>query len=260
MTQIHELESPLKRLRLSGILDSLEVRNQQAVTDKWSYIEFLSRLLTDEVERRAAKQLDLRIRRGRIHTGKTLEAFDFGFNPTLNRQQIMDLATCEFIRRHRNCLIVGQTGVGKSHLANALSHEAARKGFDILFTSTHKMLSHIHAGRADDSYERRLASYLKPDLLVIDDFGLKPLPTPSGPTDLYDIINERYEAKSILLTSNRAPSEWPELFDNALLASAALDRLADRAHVVSITGKSYRLTRTADGKEVPLSELDSTVN
>ena len=200
------------------------------------------------------------MRRGRIHTGKTMEAFDFGFNPTLNRQQIMDLATCEFIRRHRNCLLVGQTGVGKSHLAQALAHEAARKGFDILFTDTYKMLAHIHAGRADDSYERRLASYLKPDLLVIDDFGLKPLPTPDGQTDLYDIINERYETSSILLTSNRAPGEWPELFGNALLASAALDRLADRAHVVSITGKSYRLARTADGKEVALSELPTTPN
>lgn len=199
MTDIHELETPLKRLRLSGILDTLETRNQQAVADKWSYIEFLSRLLTDEVERRAAKQLDLRLRRGRLQTGKTLEAFDFGFNPSLSRQQVMDLATCEFIRRRRNCLIVGQTGTGKSHLAQALAHEAARKGFDILFTDTHKMLAHIHAGRADDSVERRLAGYLKPDLLVIDDFGLKPLPVPYGPTDMYDIIAEQYEKRSILL-------------------------------------------------------------
>ncbi len=255
MTEIHELETPLKRLRLSGILDTLDVRNQQAVAETWSYIEFLGRLLTDEVERRAAKQLDLRLRRGRVQTGKTFEAFDFGFNPTLSRQQVMDLATCEFIRRRRNCLLVGQSGVGKSHIAQALSHEAARKGFDILFTDAHKMLAHLHAGRADDSFERRLATYLKPDLLVIDDFGLKPFPRPHGSTDIYDIIAERYEKKSILLTSNRAPSEWPELFDDHLLASAALERLADRAHIVSISGKSYRLARTADGKEVSLTEL-----
>jgi DNA replication protein DnaC len=260
MTEIHELETPLKRLRLSGILDTLDTRNQQAVKDKWSYIEFLSRLLTDEVERRAAKQLDLRLRRGRIQRGKTLEVFDFGFNPNLSRQQVMDLATCEFIRRRRNCLLIGQTGVGKSHLAQALAHEAARKGFDILYTDTHKMLVQLHSGRADDSFERRLATYLKPDLLVIDDFGLKPLPRPHGPTDIYDIIAERYEKRSILLVSNRAPGEWPELFDSPLLARAALDRLADRAHVVSITGKSYRLTRTADGKEVSLSELAAPSN
>jgi DNA replication protein DnaC len=253
---VHELSPHLKRLRLSGILDTLEVRNEQAVKDKWTYIEFLSRLLQDEVERRSAKQLDLRLRRGQLNSTKTLEAFDFDFNPSVNRQQVYDLATCEFIRRRRNCLIVGQTGVGKSHLAQALAHEAARKGFDVLFVSTNRMLSHIHAGRADGTYDRRLNTYLKPDLLVLDDFGLKALP-PSGPEDLYDVIEARYERRSIVVTSNRAPGEWPELFRNDLLASAALDRLSDRAHVVTATGRSYRLARTADGKEVPLSQVSA---
>ena len=148
-------------------------------------------------------------------------------------------------------LICGQTGVGKSHLGQALAHEAARKGFDILFTSAHQMLLHINAGRADGSYERRLAAYTKPQLLVIDDFGLKPLP-PSGPADLYDVINERYEKASIVLTSNRAPSEWPDLFGNPLLASAGLDRLAHRAIVLMLSGRSYRLARRDDGEEVAL--------
>jgi len=255
MTVMHELTPHLKRLRLSGILDTLEVRNEQAVKEKWSYVEFLSRLVQDESERRAQKQLERRLRRGQVNTTKTLETFDFEFNPAINRQQVYDLATCEFVRQRRNCLIVGQTGVGKSHLAHALAHEAARKGLDVIITNAYAMLGYIHAGRADDSYDRRLASFLKPDLLVIDDFGLKPLPKPAGAGDLYDVIDARYERRSILLTSNRAPAEWPELFDNALLANAALDRLADRAHVVSITGRSYRLARTVDGKEVPLDKL-----
>ncbi len=254
MTMAHELSPHLKRLRLSGILDSLEVRNEQAVKDKWTYIEFLSRLLQDEVERRGAKQLDLRIRRGLLNTTKTLESFDFDFNPAVNRQQVYDLATSEFIRQRRNCLIVGQTGVGKSHLAQGLAHEAARRGFDVRFVTANRMLSQIHAGRADGSYERRLNTYLKPDLLVLDDFGLKALP-PSGPEDLYGVIEQRYERRSIPLTSNRAPGEWSKLFGNALLASAALDRLSDRAHVVAITGRSYRLARTADGKEVALHQV-----
>jgi DNA replication protein DnaC len=122
MIAYHELVPQLKRLRLSGVLDTLEVRNQQAVSEQWSYIEFLSRLVTDEVERRSAKQLELRLRRGQVDTTKTLEAFDFEFNPTLNRRLVYDLATCEFIRQHRNCLVVGQTGVGKTHLAQALAH------------------------------------------------------------------------------------------------------------------------------------------
>ncbi len=232
----------LKRLRLSGILDTLEARTQQAITEQWTYEEFLVRLIQDEVERRGHKQLDRRIRRGGLNATKTLETFDFRFNPGINRQQVYDLATCQFVRQHRNLLICGQTGVGKSHLAQALAQEAARQGFDILLTSAHRMLSHLHAGRADGSEGRRLAGYLKPQLLVIDDFGLKPLP-PTGPADLYDVINERYERGSIVLTSNRAPDEWPELFGDPLLASAGLDRLADRAIVLTITGRSYRLSR-----------------
>lgn len=239
----------LKRLRLSGILDTLEVRQQQAIGEQWTYDEFLSRLLQDEVERRNQKQLALRIRRSGIASSKTLASFDFAFNPTINRQQVYDLATCAFIRQHRNLLICGQTGVGKSHLAQALAHEAARQGFDILLTTAHRMLSHLHAGRADGSEARRLATYLRPDLLIIDDFGLKPMP-PSGPSDMYDIINERYEKASIALTSNRAPAEWQELWGDPLLASAGLDRLADRATVLTITGPSYRLSR----KEVAASE------
>jgi len=240
MIAMHELSPHLKRLKLSGVLDTLELRNAQAVADQWSYIEFLGRLVTDEVERRAAKQLAMRLRRGQVDTTKTLEAFDFAFNPTPSRQQIYDLATCEFIRQHRNCLVVGQTGVGKTHLAQALSHEAARRGFDVLFTTAHRMLLHLAAARAEGNYERRLASYLKPDLLVLDDFGLKVLP-PTGPDDIYDIIDGRYERRSIVLTSNRAPEEWAQILGHPLLANAAMDRLLDRAHVVTMTGRSFRL-------------------
>jgi DNA replication protein DnaC len=239
MELMHQLTPHLKQLRLSGILETLEARNQQAVDSKWTYVEFLTRLVEDEVERRAQKQLALRLRRATVNTTKSLESFDFSFNPTLNRQQVMQLATGDYIRRRQNVLICGPTGVGKSHLAQALAHEACRQGFDVLFVNTHKMLQHINGGRADDTLERRLQSYLRPDLLILDDFGLKPL-APPGPEDLYDIINERYEKGSIMLTSNRAPSEWPALFGDPLLASAGLDRLAHRATVVVITGASFR--------------------
>lgn len=235
----HQLTPQLKQLRLSGILETLEVRHRQAIEDKWSYVEFLSRLLEDEVERRAQKQLKLRLRRAAVNTTKTLEEFDFNFNPTINRQQILQLASCDFIRQKRNLLICGPTGVGKSHLSQGLSHEACRQGYDVLFVSTHKMLQHLHGGRADGSLERRLATYLRPHLLVLDDFGLRAL-SPLAAEDLYDVINERYERGSIIITSNRAPAEWPDLFGNPLLASAGLDRLAHHAEVVVITGTSFR--------------------
>jgi len=235
----HQLTPHLKHLRLSGILETLEARNRQAIDGKWSYVEFLSRLLEDEVERRAQKQLLLRLRRGALNATKTLETFDFAFNPAINRQQILALAACDYIRHKRNLLICGPTGVGKTHLAQALGQEACRQGFQVLFINTHKMLQHMNGGRADGSWERRLNVYLRPDLLVLDDFGLKPL-QPPAPEDLYDVVNERYERGSIMVTSNRAPAEWPDLFRDPLLASAGLDRLLHRAEVVIIRGTSFR--------------------
>jgi DNA replication protein DnaC len=229
----------LKALRLSGILDTLEVRTQQAIAEQWTYGDFLERLLEDEVERRGQKQLALRVRRAALNTSKTLETFDFAFNPGVNRQLIYDLATGHFIRDKRNVLLCGPTGVGKSHLAQALAHEACRRGFDVVFTDAHKMLRHLQAGRADGTYDKRLAAYTRVDLLVIDDFGLKPMQPPAA-QDLYDVINERYERGAILLTSNRAPAEWATWFADPLLASAGLDRLSHRAHVLIITGASYR--------------------
>lgn len=230
----------LKALRLSGILETLDVRNRQAIEEKLSFVEFLERLLEDEVERRGQKQLALRLRRAAFGAEKTLEGFDWSFNPTINRQQILDLATCQWIERKECVLVVGPSGVGKSHLAQALGHEACRRGYDVVFTPVAKMLAHLHGGRADGTYERRLAGYLRADLLLLDDFGLRPLRGQEA-EDFYQVISERYEKSSTLVTSNRDYQEWPEAFgDNPLLASAGLDRLAHRAHLLTITGASYR--------------------
>ena len=245
----HQLTPHLKQLRLSGILETLDARHRQAVDGKWSYIEFLERLLQDEVERRGQKQLHLRLRRATLNTTKSLETFDFSFNPTINRQQLLALASGDYIRQKRNLIICGPTGVGKSHLAQALGQEACRQGFQVLFLNAYKMLQHLHGGRADDSLERRLKTYLRPDLLILDDFGLKPLQAPA-PTDLYDVINERYERSSILLTSNRPPAEWPGLFGDPLLAAAGIDRLCHQAEIIVIRGDSFRAQARQQLEEV----------
>jgi DNA replication protein DnaC len=242
MELTHQVSAQLKRLRLSGVVETLEARQRQAIDGKWSYVDFLARLLEDELERRAQKQLALRVRRSSVNTTKTLEGFDFSFNPSIKRQQILALASGEYLRQKHNVLICGPSGVGKSHLAQALGHEACRQGYDVVFITTHKLLLHLNGGRADGSYARRLETYLRPDLLILDDFGLHAL-TPPSPEDMYEIIAERYEKGSIVLTSNRAPSEWPDLFGNPLLASAGLDRLAHHAESVVISGRSFRAAR-----------------
>lgn len=236
---LHTLTPQLKQLRLSGILETLDVRHQQAIAEQWSYVQFLEQLLQDEVERRNQKQLTLRLRRAAFQPDKTLERFDFAFNPQLNRPQIMDLATCQFVVRKEPVLICGPTGVGKSHLAQALGHAACRRGYDVVYVHAARLLQHLAGGHADGTYERRLQSYLRPDLLIIDDFGLKPLRSPA-PEDFYDVINERYEKGATLVTSNRALEEWPQLFGDPLLASAGLDRLFHNAHALVITGPSFR--------------------
>lgn len=249
MERMHHVASQLKQLRLSGVVETLEARQRQAIEGQWSYSEFLTRLLADEIERRAQKQLALRIRRANVTTTKTLEGFDFSFNPSINRQQILALASGDYLRQKRNVLICGPSGVGKSHLAQALGHEACRQGYAVLFTPTHTLVQHLHGGRADGSYQQRLEAYLRADLLILDDFGLRAI-SATGAEDLYEVIAERYETGSIVLTSNRAPSEWPDLFGNPLLASAGLDRLAHRAESVVITGRSFRAagTRTEEGR------------
>lgn len=239
MTAFDQLLPKLKQLRLSGVLETLDVRNQQAIDEKCTYVEFLQRLLEDEVERRDQKQLSQRLRRSTLDPTKTLESFDFQFNANVNRQEIYDLATCQFVERAEGIWILGQAGVGKSHLAQAIGNEAIRRGYDVVFIKTAKLLAHLAGGRADGSYERRLLGYLRPDVLILDDFGLKPM-RPPGSEDLYEVIDGRYQRGAIILTTNRAFDEWSELFDQPVLASAAIDRLAHGAVQLTITGESYR--------------------
>jgi len=239
MSSIDELPTMLKKLRMSGVLQTLELRIRQAVDDDLSHGEFLYRLLCDEVQRRDGKQLELRVRRASFEHSRTLEDFDFHFNPHVPKAKVIDLATCAFIERAENVLLVGQTGVGKSHIAQAIGHRACRAGHQVLYVSAHDMLTQLRASRADGTLDRRMLRFTTPDLLIVDDLGLRPL-VHDEPIDLYEIIRQRYERHSTILTSNRAVEEWPALFGDALLASAAMDRLLHHAHVIEMEGDTYR--------------------
>lgn len=242
MNPMPQLTPLLKQLRLSGILDSFELRNRQAIDEKLSYSEFLSLLIQDEVARRENKKFSLRVRRAGFRSQKTLEGFDFTFNPKINQAQIMDLATCRFMEEKASVLIAGPTGTGKSHIAQALGHEAIRRGYDVIFTSQSKLVGQLQAARATQSYERRLWALANVDLLIIDDFGLKPLQPPQD-EDLHDLISERYERRPTVVTSNLAFHEWGEAFPNRLLGAAVIDRLRHGAYQVVLDGQTYRTPR-----------------
>jgi DNA replication protein DnaC len=245
MNPVPELAPFLKQLRLSGILDSLEARNRQAIDSKVAYTEFLALLIQDEVARREQKKFAMRLRRAAFRTTKTLEQFDFERLPQLNRALVHDLATGRYLAEKNPVLIVGPCGTGKSHLAQALGHCAVRQSVDVVFTTCASLVANLNAARATGAYERRLASLARVPLLIIDDFGLKPLRPPAD-EDLHDLIAERYEQAATIVTSNLDFTEWDQAFPaNRLLASATLDRLRHNAYCIVLDGESYRAPKLA---------------
>jgi DNA replication protein DnaC len=240
MNEMILLKPKLVRLKLSGMLESLETRVCEAMEQKWEYSHFLLRLCTDEVERRDNKLMCRRLAKSELAPDKTLETFDFSFNPQIHKPTIKELATCAFIEKNECVFFLGPSGVGKSHLAQAIGHEACRKGFDTLYRNTFDLLKWIGAGRGDGTHERRLIAIVRIPLLILDDFGLRPL-NENQQSDLFELIRGRYETASTVITSNRDFDEWQSVFENPLIASAAMDRLVHRAIKILIEGKSYRL-------------------
>jgi DNA replication protein DnaC len=248
MHPIPELTPLLKQLRLSGILDSLEARNREAIDRKLAFTDFLSLLIHDEVARRENKKLDLRMRRANFRSQKTLEGFDFDRLPNLNRAAIHDLATCRFIDEKVAVLIAGPCGTGKSHLAQALGHAAARQGHDVLFTTQSQLLGSLRSASAVGNYDRRFQYLAKIPLLIVDDFGLKPLRSPDD-EDFHDLVAERYERVATILTSNLDFPEWGEAFPgNKMIGAATLDRLRHGAYKIILDGDSYRGLKTGTEK------------
>ena len=243
-----QLQPRLKRLKLGGMLQTLELRLDQAHQEQLGHLGFLELMLEDEIQRRQNKSLARRLERAHFEEAQTLADFDFAFNPKIPAAQVRDLATCGFIERKESVLLAGPVGVGKTHVAQAIGHAACRQGRSVLFDKTARVLSDLGAGHLDATWERRMRRYLAPDLLILDDFGLRAFTERQG-EDLYELISERVRRGSTIVTSNRPPTEWYALFPNPVLAEGALDRLINASHHVTLEGKSFRPRQRPDARE-----------
>jgi DNA replication protein DnaC len=234
------LHQTLKQLRLSGLLQTLPVRLQEAAANRLSHSDFLELILQDELAVRQERVLKRLTKAADFRHLKTLEEFDWQFNPTINRKPIYELATGAFIRKATDVFFVGPPGVGKTHLAQAIGYEAIKMDFHVLYRSIFDLVNDFLKDEAFSQMERTVRKYLKPDLVIIDDMGLKSLPKHSAEY-LLEVIMRRYENRSTIMTSNRPIEEWGKLLGDVPSASAILDRFLHHAQTIAITGRSYRL-------------------
>lgn len=239
METLSSIKDNLKTLKLKSMYENIDFLIGEAINTKLSYVDFLLILTQNEIDRRKNNKRELGLKKSNMGRIKRIQEFDFDFNPNINRQQVMKLILCEFIKNSENILIAGPTGVGKTFLAKAIGYEAVNKGYSVLFVRTNKMLEDIYCGKADNTFNKRLNQYIKPDLLILDDWGMTEF-NDIMLNILNEIISERYENGSLIITSNRPIENWDELFKEKVIGSALLDRIFHEVNKIKITGKSYR--------------------
>jgi DNA replication protein DnaC len=239
------LTKNLKNLKLSGVVKTVEVRNEQAIKEKLSYMEFLELLIEDELTNRKDNSYKKRFQKAHFPFTKTLEEYDFNFQPTLNHQEIYNLATCEFIRKKENIVFIGPPGTGKTHLSVSIGIKALQQGYKVIFTTVSDMMSALFESKADNSYAQKLRYYLSCDLLILDELGFRKL-NEHIVDQFYEIVSQRYEKGSLIITSNKTFDEWGHIFWDSILVSAILDRIVHHCHLVLIKGESFRMKEQKD--------------
>ncbi len=238
-----EIDKALKKLRLSGMAGTLETRLLEAQTERMPPLDFLSVLVSDELERRQDRLFERRIKFARFRdAGRRLDAFDFDFNRKMDRKLVFELATGNFVSRAEDALFLGPPGTGKSHLAQAIGHAAIQQGWAVAYREAHVLIEEMADATLDGARAQYLAKMEKVPLLIVDDLGMRKLPHTAA-EDLLELVIRRYERTSTLLTSNRPVDDWGKLLGDTAAVTALLDRLLHHAHVLKCGPKSWRTQR-----------------
>ena len=254
-TQLVRIQEHLKHLRLYRINEQLEARLEEASRNNVPYTDFLDQLLCEEVAAKKEKSISMGTSMARFPFVKTVESFDFGFQPSIDKKRIKELATCRFIANGENVILLGPPGVGKTHLAVALGVKAVTEGYRTHFTQAMPLIASLTKAYAENRIEERLKFYCQPKLLIIDEIGYIPIDR-HGAHLFFQLISRRYERGALVLTSNRSFSQWNEIFGDTVIATAILDRILHHSTTVNIKGNSYRLKEKVKAGLLKSAELE----